>query len=98
MWLEQQGKEVFFVTNSALKTVDDLVQKMKKLGYENPTPAKIFGTARIISSYMKVNYPGIKKVFVIGSKALRLALEEIGIEVLGADQHIFSPQEPISVD
>jgi ribonucleotide monophosphatase NagD (HAD superfamily) len=68
-----------------LKTVDDLVQKMKKLGYENPTPAKIFGTARITSSYMNAYYPEVKKAYVIGSKALRLALEEIGIEVLGAD-------------
>jgi ribonucleotide monophosphatase NagD (HAD superfamily) len=76
---------VFFVTNSALKTVDDLVAKMKKLGYENPKPEKVFGTARITAFYMKANYPEIKKVYVMGSKALRLALEEMGIEVLGAD-------------
>jgi len=57
---------VFFVTNGALKTVDDLKAKMQKMGYQDPQTARIFGTARIMGSYIKVKYPEIKKAFVIG--------------------------------
>jgi 4-nitrophenyl phosphatase len=53
-WLEAQGKDVFFVTNGALKTVDDLKAKMQKMGYQDPQTARIFGTARIMGSYIKV--------------------------------------------
>lgn len=85
-WLEEQGKNVFFVTNNASKVPTDIVTKMKPMGYTNPKIDRIYTTASIVAEYVKRVYPNVRKVFVVGMKSLRTTLEAAGIEVIGADQ------------
>ena len=50
--LESLGKKVFFLSNNATKSSQDSAEKMKRLGYSDPKPDQIFGTAFITAQYM----------------------------------------------
>ena len=71
---------------------------MQQLGYKNPKHDQIFGSAFVTAQYIKQNHPYAKKAFVIGMKSLRIELERVGINVVGADTHIFPPQAPLLYD
>ena len=77
--LESLGKKVFFLSNNATKSAQDSAVKMKRLGYSNPKPDQIFGTAYITAQYMKKHHPFVKKAFVIGMSALKDELQKVGI-------------------
>jgi ribonucleotide monophosphatase NagD (HAD superfamily) len=47
---------------------------------------------------MRINHPEIKKVFVIGMKSLRAELESVSIQVVGAEEHLFSLSEPVDMN
>ena len=77
--LESLGKQVFFYTNNSTKLAEDSVTKMLQLGYKNPKPEQIFGSAFVTAQYIKQHHPYAKKAFVIGMKSLRIELERVGI-------------------
>lgn len=66
-----------FVSNNSTKTTQEYITKMKKFGYDGRD--NIYGSARVTAQYMLKHHPNIKKVFVVGTKALRLELEGVGI-------------------
>ena len=84
-WLESMGKNVFFVTNKTSKTSIECVNKMKGMGYTGAKESHTYTMATVTSKYIKRKLPEVRKVFVIGFKAIRDSLEEQGIEVIGAD-------------
>jgi ribonucleotide monophosphatase NagD (HAD superfamily) len=63
----------------------DTIVKMKGMGFENPKPDQIYGSSKLLASYMEMNLPLVKKVYAISAKSVRTELESKGIEVLGAD-------------
>ena len=96
-WLEtEKKKNVYFVTNNASKTSQELADKMASMGYKIPKTDRMYATARVASGFLKHQYPHVKKVFAIGVKSLRLELEAMGFEVLGADQDIYGKFEILS--
>ena len=44
-WLVEQGKKVFFLTNSSGRTRDDYVEKIRKYGFSGCTRQMIYGSA-----------------------------------------------------
>jgi ribonucleotide monophosphatase NagD (HAD superfamily) len=76
----------------------EYTDKMTRMGYQNPKQDYVFGSAKITGQYMRINHPEIKKVFVIGMKSLRAELESVGIQVVGAEEHLFSPSEPVDMN
>lgn len=85
------------MSNNSTKVTHDFTEKMKRMGFQNPKKEHVFGSAKITGSYMCINHPKIRKVFVIGMKSLRTELESVGIQVVGAEEHMFSPGEPIDM-
>ena len=77
------------MSNNSTKLTHEYTDKMKQLGYQNPKEDPVFGSAKITAQYMRINHPEIKKVFVIGMKSLRAELESVGIQVVGAEEHLF---------
>ena len=57
----------------------------------------VYTSAGLVAKYVVRKYPGVRKVFAIGEKTLRESLEAEGIEVVGADQHIFPPESPMTM-
>ena len=47
---------------------------------------------------MKSHHPNIRKVFCVGMQALRRELESVGITVVGADEHLFAYDDPVSME
>lgn len=64
---------------------------MARLGYRNVKNNHIYTTASLVSKYVKREFPEVRKVFAVGMKTIRDSLENEGIEVIGAEQHIVSP-------
>ena len=85
-WLEDNGKNVFFVTNTASKLPEDCAEKMRKMGFKNVKVSHIYTMASVIAKYVKRKFPDVRKVFCIGMGSIRKALEAEGIHVIGADQ------------
>ena len=46
-----------------------------------------------MAKYIKRKYPDVRKVFAVGSKAIRQALEAESIEVVGADVDVIPPDQ-----
>lgn len=45
-----------------------------------------------------MKHPDVSKVFCVGLKSLRDELEAVGIAVVGADEHIYPPDNPLHMD
>ncbi|XP_056152940.1 glycerol-3-phosphate phosphatase [Lampris incognitus] len=80
--LKKSGKKVFFVTNNSSKTRRMYAEKMGRLGFE-VTEQEVFGAAYCAAMYLR-NICGLDgKVYLIGTNALKLELEEVGIQQTG---------------
>jgi len=81
--LKEQNKNVFIITNASRVTRQDMYDKMSKNGFE-PDMDKIYTSSYLTAQYLKLNYPDVKKVYVVGTKALVTELELAGIQTLGS--------------
>ncbi len=84
--LRKNGKKVLFFTNNASKNLSDYMQKLEKMGFE-PSREELLSSADSTISFLKANRPN-KKVFVLGTEALKNYFTEKGIELCadaGAD-------------
>ena len=53
-WLETtRNKNVYFVTNNASKTSQELADKMASMGYNIPKKDRMYATARIAAGFIK---------------------------------------------
>lgn len=94
--LERLGKNVYFVTNNATKLQSDCAAKMKKMGFEGVKESNIYTSASVVSKYIVRKYPEVRKVFAVGMKTVRDSLEAEGIEVIGAEKHVLSPDVDVT--
>ena len=96
--LEQMGKRVFFVTNNATKLPNSACEKMRGMGYNSVKQNTVYTSAGCVAKYIVRKYPEFRKIFAIGESSIRQALEDEGIEVIGADQHVLDPSEIVTED
>ncbi|XP_077482424.1 glycerol-3-phosphate phosphatase [Stigmatopora argus] len=91
--LKEAGKKVFFVTNNSSKTRKMYVDKMSTLGFDAKED-EVFGTAYCSAMYLKtVCQMQGKKVYLIGSDAMKQELEAVGIQQTGVGpDHVFGKQ------
>lgn len=47
----------------------------------------MYGSAYIVSQYLKENYPEINKVRVVGMDSIKKELEKVGISSIGGEDH-----------
>jgi 4-nitrophenyl phosphatase len=79
--LSALGKKVFFVTNNAALTKEDLLSKFQRLGIEADTN-NLYTTGIALIKYLKLHLPGLQKVAMIGMPGLKKILIETGYEVV----------------
>jgi ribonucleotide monophosphatase NagD (HAD superfamily) len=82
--LQEQGKKVFFLSNSSGRTRNQMVDKFKKLGLE-VNKEQMFGSAYITAHYLSINHPEVKRVRVVGMDSICSELEFVGIESVGGE-------------
>ncbi|XP_056326059.1 glycerol-3-phosphate phosphatase [Danio aesculapii] len=87
--LKKHGKQVFFVTNNSTKTRQMYADKLGKLGFDAAAD-EVFGTAYCSAMYLKNVCKLDGKVYLIGSKAMKQELEEVGIRPVGVGPDLIS--------
>lgn len=85
--LQQQGIEPFYVTNNSSKTREQLQQSLRAIGIVAPLH-HIYSSALVTAKYVALNFSG-KKVAMMGSDGIRLALLNEGIEPVDNEPDVF---------
>jgi len=67
------------VTNAASKLPEDCEKRMLRMGFEGVKVGHIYTMANMVPKYVKCKFPGVKKVFCVGMRSIRDALEAEGI-------------------
>lgn len=77
--LRDMGKSVAFMTNNSAKTRQDVVDKLRGLGFAADAP-EVVTSASVTASMLADR--GTRSAFVVGGRGIREALSEAGVEVL----------------
>lgn len=75
-WLKQEQKKFLFLTNSSERSLQELQQKLKRLGVE-VEPGHFYTSALATASFLATHKPG-GTAYVIGEAGLINALYEVG--------------------
>ena len=85
--LQAQNIPYIFLTNNAMRTREENVIHMEKMGYTNIQPDSFFNSAMAASLYAAKQYTE-RKAFYIGGAGLQQALEECGFEITDVDPQL----------
>src|SRR5688572_18847303 len=85
----------FFTNNSSVCT-SGYVQKLRKLGID-ATADDIFSSTSATLSHLRHELPSVKRLFVLGTPALRQEFAENGFDVIGENEVTDSTGEPDAV-
>ena len=85
--LQQQGIEPFYVTNNSSKTREQLQEALRAIGVEVPLH-HIYSSALVTAKYVAMHFSG-KKVAMMGSEGIKLALLNEGIETVDDEPDVF---------
>lgn len=80
-WLEARQLRYVLVSNNATRRADYTVARVGEMGVR-VSPANVLTSADATPRWLTYKYPAIKRVYVIGERALREALTEAGIEIV----------------
>ncbi|KOS71754.1 HAD family hydrolase [Lysinibacillus contaminans] len=85
--LQEVGIEPFYVTNNSSKTREQLQLALRAIDIEAPLE-HIYSSALVTAKYIAANYIG-KKVAMMGSDGLRMALSNEGIAITEDEPDVF---------
>lgn len=80
-YLRSKNKNIFFVTNNAALTREELGLKFNELGFTADTD-NLYTTGYAIKIYLKRHFPDAKKLVAIGMPGLLTYLRELGYEII----------------
>lgn len=95
--LKAMGKRIYYVTNNSTKTREQLLVKLKKLGF-NAEPSEVVGTAHLAGQYLKKHLAPQKKVYIIGSSGIADELNLAGIENFGVGPDVLPDGVDLKTD
>ncbi|KAI5709428.1 glycerol-3-phosphate phosphatase [Diaphorina citri] len=95
--LKSLGKKIFYVTNNSTKTREQLIVKLKHLGF-NAEPNEIIGTAYLAAQYLKKHLDPKKKAYIVGSSGIADELNLAGIENFGVGPDVMIPGRDLKTD
>lgn len=75
--LKQLGINYSFLTNNPSKNVLDYLKHLKNMGVE-AKPEEFYTSAQATIDYLKMRYPEIKKLFILGTPSMISEFEEAG--------------------
>jgi phosphoglycolate/pyridoxal phosphate phosphatase family enzyme len=97
--LIKMGKKLFFLSNTNTLTRQDLYDKLIKAGVDGQhiTYENVYTSSYLTAKHIELNYPDIKKVYLVGMEGLRKELLNAGLTVSGSsedDYKAFDYHEP----
>ena len=84
--LRTLGKQIFFYSNTTVRTRDDIVNKLANLGIETKLE-NVYTASYIMAYYISNFYPYIKKVYAVGADSLASDLRNVGLSVIQGKEH-----------
>jgi phosphoglycolate/pyridoxal phosphate phosphatase family len=84
--LKSKGKKIYFLTNATHRSRKEYQQKLKRFGFETGIEY-IYNASYLAVSYIKLVYPEIKKIYIIGMKPPVDDALELGLQVVGGPDH-----------
>jgi len=82
--IRERGLKFVFATNNGTKTPEEYQQKLADLGVDVDS-TQIVTSALGVAFMLAQKYPRGTKIFMIGGKGVRVALEEKGFEILSVE-------------
>ena len=80
-YLNQNNIRTYFISNNSTKTTSEYLEKFKKLNFGvEISPDNVISAAKVTAK--RCHDLGIKKVFVLGAKAIDSELSEYGIKTV----------------
>lgn len=70
-----------FLTNNSSKSVEDYVNKLLAMGV-HVEKTQMYTSTLFASEYLKRNYSGVKKLFVLGTESMKLELCKTGFDIV----------------
>jgi 4-nitrophenyl phosphatase len=80
-YLKSQNKQVYFVTNNAALTREELQQRFSSMSITSSTE-NLYTTGYAILKYLQINHPSCQKIVVMGMPGLRKYLKDAGYQVV----------------
>lgn len=80
-WFTEQDIPYMLATNNSSKTPDDYVAKLARMGVENVPRERIVTSATATAAYLQGEYPAGTRMYVIGQKGIRQALDDAGFDI-----------------
>lgn len=93
--LQELGKEVYFVTNSPVKSQSELQEIAKNRGFNIPTDHMI--TASYVTAKYLHDQNFNKKVYLMGSAGISTELKKFGIKYIDSDLEGLKTENVLSV-
>lgn len=81
VWLHEQSIPYMLATNNSSKTPADYMAKLARLEVRGVTEARILTSGIATATYMQSRFAPGTRVFVVGGKGVRQALDEAGFDV-----------------
>ncbi|XP_018328471.1 uncharacterized protein LOC108739187 [Agrilus planipennis] len=93
--MRELGKEIYFVTNNCVLTLNDFHKKLRNNGY-NIRDGHIFNPTTVILNYLKeINFK--KKIFLFTIQGLKKEFQDAGYEVVDAHEIKIEGKPPLSL-
>lgn len=80
-WLSESDMPFVLATNNSSKTQMDYVAKLARMGVRDVPAERIVTSATATADYLATRYPAGTRVYVVGEKGIREALENAGFDV-----------------
>jgi HAD superfamily hydrolase (TIGR01450 family) len=87
--LEAHDKDIFFVTNNANMTFENLEARFSAESLQVPK-AKLYSAGYLLIKYLKKHHPCCQKVSIIGPRSLRRLIQDSGYQVIYPPDFDFS--------
>lgn len=81
--LEKCGISYSFLTNNSSRSVEDYVNKLLVMGV-HIEKSQMYTSTLFAAEYLKRNYSGMKKLFVLGTESMKLELCKAGFDIVGS--------------
>lgn len=81
VWLHEQSIPYMLATNNSSKTPTDYVEKLGRMGVTGVEESRILTSAIATASYMESRFAVGSRVYVVGGKGIRQALDGAGFDV-----------------
>lgn len=83
--LKEQGKNIFFLTNTSTKSRKKYIHKLNTFGFETSVN-NIYPSSYVAPAYIKLHYPEVKKMYIVGMEGLVEEAQDAGFKIIGGPE------------